>query len=106
LSAILLIIPRLFLATVQAQQHFTQRDREVSDSDLQCSIPKIGYLRLKQIIGDPKAKPPIPAIVPVGKSTWWKWMQEGRAPASVKLGPRVTAWRSEDILRFLECTQN
>lgn len=65
------------------------------------TIPETGYLRLKQIVGDPKATPPIPAIVPVGKSTWWKWVQEGKAPAAVKLGPHVTAWRVDDIRDFL-----
>lgn len=28
-------------------------------------LPKTGFLRLHQIIGNPKAKPPIPAIIPV-----------------------------------------
>ena len=60
------------------------------------------YLRIKQIIGDRNAKPPIPAIVPVGKSTWWKWVQEGKAPAPIKLGPRITVWRSEEVLQFVE----
>lgn len=60
------------------------------------------YLRIKQIIGDRNAKPPIPAIVPVGKSTWWKWVQEGKAPAPIKLGPRVTVWRSEEVRTFVE----
>jgi predicted DNA-binding transcriptional regulator AlpA len=60
------------------------------------------YLRLKQIIGDRNAEPPIPPIVPVGKSTWWKWVQEGKAPAPIKLGSRVTVWRSEDVRQFVE----
>jgi len=65
-------------------------------------LPKMCYLRLKQIIGDRNAEPPIPAIVPVGKSTWWKWVQEGKAPSPIKLGPRVTVWRSEDVRKFVE----
>jgi len=27
------------------------------------------FLRLTQIVGDPKAEPPIPALIPVSKST-------------------------------------
>ncbi len=60
------------------------------------------FLRLPHIIGDPKADPPIPALIPVSPSTWWRWIHEGRAPAGVKLGPNVTAWKSEDIAAMLE----
>lgn len=60
-------------------------------------LPETGFLRLTQIIGDTGAEPPIPAIIPVGKSTWWAGVKSGRYPKPVKLGPRVTAWRVEDI---------
>jgi hypothetical protein len=60
-------------------------------------LPETGFLRLPQIVGDPGAEPPIPAIIPVGKSTWWAGVKDGRYPKPVKLGPRVTAWRVEDI---------
>ena len=42
----------------------------------------------------------LPAVLtryPVGKSTWWKGVAEGRFPKPVKLGPRVTAWRKSEI---------
>jgi prophage regulatory protein len=61
------------------------------------SFPSTGFVRLPQIIGDPKATPPIPAIIPVKKSCWWDGVKAGRFPKPVKLGPRVTAWRVEDI---------
>lgn len=60
-------------------------------------LPETGFLRLKQIIGDPNAEPPIPPIIPVGKSSWWEGVKSGRYPAPVKLGPRMTAWRVESI---------
>ncbi len=60
-------------------------------------LPKTGYVRLNQIVGNPKANPPIPPIIPVSKSTWWQGVKDGRFPKSVKLGPRTTAWRVEDI---------
>ena len=60
-------------------------------------LPETGYLRLHQIIGDPQATPPIPAVIPVSKSSWWAGVKAGRYPKSVKLGPRTTAWRVEDI---------
>jgi predicted DNA-binding transcriptional regulator AlpA len=65
-------------------------------------LPQTGYLRLPQIIGNAKAEPPIPAVIPVGKSTWWQGVKDGRFPKPVKLGPRTTAWRVEDIRALIE----
>ncbi len=59
-------------------------------------LPETGFLRLPQIIGDPKAEPPIPPIIPVKKSCWWDGVKSGRFPKPVKLG-RCTMWRVEDI---------
>ena len=67
-------------------------------------LPETGYLRLPQIIGDPRAEPPIPAVIPVGKSTWWEGVKSGRFPKPVKLGPRITAWRVEDIRALIEAS--
>lgn len=61
------------------------------------TLPETGYLRLTQIIGNASAKPPIPAVIPVSKSTWWAGVKSGRYPAPVKLSARVTAWRVEAI---------
>ena len=64
-------------------------------------IPETGFLRLRQILGDAKAEPPVPPIIPVGRSAWWQGVRDGRYPAAVKLGPRTTAWRVEDILALV-----
>jgi predicted DNA-binding transcriptional regulator AlpA len=58
-------------------------------------LPETGFLRLPQIIGDPAKG--LPPLIPVKKSTWWQGVKTGRFPQPVKLGPRVTAWRGEDI---------
>jgi len=68
------------------------------------TLPETGYLRLPNIIGDSKANPPIPAIIPVSKSTWWLGVKSGRYPKPVKLSTRVSAWRAEDIRAFIEKT--
>lgn len=61
-------------------------------------LPETGFLRLSQIIGNPKATPPIPPIIPVKKSSWWAGVKSGRYPQPVRtLGMRITAWRVEDI---------
>ncbi len=66
-------------------------------------LPKTGFFRLSQILGDKKADPPIPALIPVGRSTWWEGVKSGRYPQPVRfLGPRITAWRVEDILSLIE----
>ena len=64
-------------------------------------LPESGFLRVRQIIGDPTANPPIPPIVPVARSTWFKWCKNGTAPAQVKIGPRASAWRVSDIRDFI-----
>jgi len=51
-----------------------------------------GFLRLPQVL----------ELVPVSKSTWWAGCKTGRFPKPVKLGPRTTAWRAEDIAALLE----
>jgi prophage regulatory protein len=54
-------------------------------------LPQAGFVRLPQVL----------QIIPIGKSTWWAGIQSGRFPKGVKLGPRTTAWRVEDIRQLL-----
>jgi predicted DNA-binding transcriptional regulator AlpA len=66
-------------------------------------LPETGFLRLSQIIGNPTATPPIPAVIPVSKSTWWEGVKSGRYPQPVRtLGLRITAWRVEDIRALID----
>jgi prophage regulatory protein len=58
-------------------------------------LPATGYLRLWQIIGDRKKG--IAPIIPIGRTQWFEGVKSGRYPASVKLGPRATAWTVESI---------
>ena len=53
-------------------------------------LPPTGFVRLPGILA-----PNGP--IPVSKSTWWAGIKDGRYPKPVKLGPRITAWRVEDI---------
>ena len=61
-------------------------------SQHQLPIPTCGFLRLPQVL----------TIFPVSKSTWWEGCRTGRFPKPVKLGPRTTVWRAEDIAAFIE----
>ena len=60
-------------------------------------LPETEHLRVRQIIGDLKADPPVPPLIPVSRSTWWAGVASGRFPQSLKLGPKTTVWRVEDI---------
>lgn len=68
--------------------------RTKSHAHLGC-IPADGWMRISQIIGDPSRG--IPPIVPVSRSGWYAGIREGKFPAPVKLGPRVSAWKASDI---------
>jgi predicted DNA-binding transcriptional regulator AlpA len=79
--------------------HFRTATNE-GDSNM-AMLPETGFLRLPQIIGNPNVDPPIAAPIPVSKSTWWAGVKSGRFPKPVKLGPRITAWRVEDIRELI-----
>ena len=51
-------------------------------------LPANGYVRQAQLI---------PAIFPFSSATLWRKVKAGTFPKPVKLGPRITAWRVEDI---------
>lgn len=56
------------------------------------TVPEIGFVRLSHIL----------KIYPVSKSTWWAGVKSGRYPKPVKLSPKITAWRAEDIRSLLK----
>ena len=60
------------------------------------NIPSTGFLRLPQVL----------AIIPISKSVWWEGCKTGRFPKPVKLGPRTTVWRAEEIKAFIERVSN
>lgn len=55
------------------------------------TLPETGFLRQPQVL----------AFVPISKSTLWRRIQARTFPAPVKLSERVTAWRAEDIRRWI-----
>ena len=70
------------------------------------TLPSTGYLRLPQIIGNSKAAPPIPAVIPVCSSSWWNGVKKGNYPSPVILSANVTAWKVEDIRELIERINN
>lgn len=65
------------------------------------NIPDEVLLRLRQIIGGGKNHQDKP-LIPVARSTWFKWVKAGIAPPAVRLGPRAVAWRQSDITAFMQ----
>lgn len=65
-------------------------------------IPETGFLRVWQIIGDTKATPPIPALIPVCRTSWLNGVKSGKYPKPIKLGERTTAWRVQDIRNLID----
>jgi prophage regulatory protein len=64
-------------------------------SDSQSPFPMTGIVRLNSILA-PKGP------IPISKSTWWAGVKDGRFPKPVKLGPRITGWRAEDMRTLIE----
>ena len=58
------------------------------------------FLRLPEIIGDPKRG--IPRIVPLSRTTWLAGVKDGRFPQPVRLAKRAVAWRESEIYAFVE----
>ncbi len=51
-----------------------------------------GFLRLPQVL----------RLIPIGRSSWWAGVKSGRYPASIKLGPKTTVWKADEIYDFIE----
>ena len=54
-------------------------------------LPQEGFVRLPQVLH----------VLGIGKTTFWEGVKTGRFPAPVKLGPRTTVWKVEDIRNLI-----
>lgn len=55
-------------------------------------LPETGFLRQPQVL----------VFVPISRSTLWRRIQAGTFPGPVKRSARVTAWRAEDVRRWID----
>jgi prophage regulatory protein len=46
-------------------------------------------------------EPDVLRLVPISRTTLWRWVRAGTFPKPQKLGPRTSAWRTSDVRRFL-----
>lgn len=58
-------------------------------------LPAEGFVRLKQIIGDPRKG--IPAVIPVSQATWFRGVASGKYPQGELHGERIRIWKVEEI---------
>ena len=63
---------------------------------IQETLPETGFVR----------QPTVLRFIPVSASAWWEGVRKGLYPQPVKLGPRTTAWRAEDIRALIERLSN
>jgi len=50
------------------------------------------YLRLKSVL----------ELIPISRSTWYKWIQLGIAPQPTHISLRIAAWKAQDIEKLLD----
>lgn len=62
----------------------------------QFTLPSIGFLRLDDVL----------RVIPVSKSHWWAGVKDGRYPAAIKLGERITVWKAEEVHAFIASVAN
>lgn len=54
-------------------------------------LPQEGFVRLPQVLH----------VLGIGKTPFWEGIKTGRFPAPVKLGPRTTVWKVDDIRNLI-----
>jgi predicted DNA-binding transcriptional regulator AlpA len=64
------------------------------------TLPNTGFVRQSQLIGDRKKG--VAGIIPFSHATLWRKVKENQFPAPVKLSTNVTAWRVEDVRKWIE----
>lgn len=75
---------------------------EAHQETVYSGVPTIGYLRLRHIIGDKKANPPILPLIPVSAAHWWSKVKKGDWPQPIKLSGNITVWKTQEIKKLLE----
>ena len=56
------------------------------------ALPETGFVRQKLLL----------SFVPFSKSTLWRRVKEGVFPAPIRLSVGITAWRAEDVRRWID----
>ena len=62
----------------------------MSQKQVESSIKRL--LRIKEVL----------ARLSISRSSFLEWCRTGRFPQPIKIGPRTTVWKAEDIDAFIE----
>ena len=62
----------------------------MSQKQVESSIKRL--LRIKEVL----------ARLSISRSSFLEWCRTGRLPQPIKIGPRTTVWKAEDIDAFIE----
>jgi predicted DNA-binding transcriptional regulator AlpA len=57
-------------------------------------LPDVGFARLTTVL----------AVYPVGRSTWWQGVRDGKFPKPIRLGARAVGWDVREIRELIERT--
>lgn len=76
--------------SVAATKPFQATESGAATNPSPC-LPDTGFLRQRQVL----------AFVPISKSTLWRQVRARSFPSPVKLSAGVTAWRAEDVRRWI-----
>lgn len=55
-------------------------------------LPDTGFLRIHHVL----------QFIPVSRSDFWAKVKTGEFPRPIKISPKVTAWRAEDIRALIQ----
>ncbi len=60
-------------------------------TQIKTSLPLDGYVRLTQLL----------EVIPISRASVWRKVRSGSFPAPFKLSQRITAWRVEDVRKWM-----
>ena len=69
-----------------------QKGEKLSISQTENNERSDGLMRLPEVL----------KMIPVSKSTWWEGVRAGKYPQPIKVGPRITCWRRNDIAEIVK----
>jgi len=52
----------------------------------------VAFLRLPQVL----------ELIPIGKSTLWQKIKDGKFPKQIKLGSKISVWKASDVYAYIE----
>ena len=56
------------------------------------TLPATGFLRVKQVL----------KFIPVSRSAWYAGVKEGRYPKPIRIAPRTSIYRAEDLRALID----